>query len=323
MKKLSPFILKASRKGWKTFFKEGFPTTIMPFKKKPWRSRSSLARRRILLVLTGAIVTALLLSATIRILSKPKILSPSSKSSQVTKPQRQTEKPLPPRQPYPKPSYRMAIIIDDIGYNLATLDKFLKLNANLTFSVLPDAPYARESAERIVKAGRELMVHLPMEPLGDEPGYLSNKSLLTTMSDEEIKKTLLEFLEILPQAKGVNNHMGSKFTTDEHAMKITLEVIKSRGLFFIDSRTNSHSVAFNVAKSLGLRTAISNGFLDNFRSKEKIEEHLDALALNAITGGKALGIGHPYTITLEVLAQKLPLLKQKGIELVAVSRLLE
>lgn len=295
----------------------------MPSNKKQRRSRSSLARRRILLVLTGAIVTALLLSATIRILSKSRIPPSSSKFPQLTKPQRQPDRPLPARAPHSKPSYRMAIIIDDIGYNLATLDKFLKLNANLTFSVLPDAPYAKESAERIVKAERELMAHLPMEPLGDEPGYLSNKSLLTTMSDEEIKKTLLEFLEILPKAKGVNNHMGSKFTTDEHAMKITLEVIKSRGLFFIDSRTNPHSLAFNLAKSLGLRTAISNGFLDNFRSKEEIEKHFEALILTAISDSKAIGIGHPYTVTLEVLSQKLPLLKQKGIELVTVSRLLE
>lgn len=292
----------------------------MPSSKNRGRHRSASARRSILLVFLGAVLTAFLLFMFIKILSKP-TKRPTTKSvPQTTKPQRQPAKPI---RSFPQTTYRMAVIIDDIGYNLTTLERFLKLNKNLTFSVLPDAPYAKESAERIVKSGCELMLHLPMEPLGEEQGYFSTNTLLTSMSDEEIKKTLTEFLDILPNVKGVNNHMGSKFTTDERALRVVLGVIKSRGLFFVDSRTNPNSIAFKLAESLGLRTSASNGFLDNFRSKEKIEEHLDRLMLTAITGGKALGIGHPYTITLEVLAQRLPLLREKDIELVPVSMLVE
>lgn len=305
------------------FHIKGAPKITMPSNKKRGRRRATSARRSIFLVLIGAVASAFLLSATIRILSKPPPRSTEKSVPQSAKPQHRTEKPQFQRPSSSEPAYRMAIIIDDIGYNLTTLDRFLKLNANLTFSVLPDAPYAKESAERIVKAGHELILHLPMEPLGEEPGYLSDKTLLTSMSDEQIRKTLLEFLDILPAVRGVNNHMGSKFTTNERAMKAVLEVIKSRGLFFVDSRTNPNSVAFRLAESSGLKAFASNGFLDNFRSKEKIEEHFDALMLTAITGGRALGIGHPYTITLEVLVQRLPLLPQKGIELVPVSKLME
>ncbi len=144
---------------------------------------------------------------------------------------------------------RLAIVIDDVGYNLSGLKAFLALPYPLAFSVLPDLPHSREAGRLIAAAGKELLVHLPMEPSsGSNPGP---GAVLTAQSDEEIQGLSSQSLERLPQAVGLNNHMGSRATADRRVMGVVLGFLRGRGLFFLDSRTTADTVRPGAGRAIG------------------------------------------------------------------------
>jgi polysaccharide deacetylase 2 family uncharacterized protein YibQ len=184
----------------------------------------------------------------------------------------------------------MAVIVDDAGYDLAELEPFLELPIPLAVAVLPNLPHSREAALRVKQAGKELLLHLPMEPEGGEnpgPG-----ALLTGDSQAEIERLLESALQSVPGATGVNNHMGSKATADEALMTTVLRALERKGLFFVDSRTTANTVGARVAERVGVPFVERDVFIDASHSDAEIAEAFASGTALAAKKGTAVLIGH-------------------------------
>jgi polysaccharide deacetylase 2 family uncharacterized protein YibQ len=217
---------------------------------------------------------------------------------------------------------KIAIIIDDLGYDSDIAFSFMKLDLLLSFSVLPSAPFTGVVVREANKEGRELILHLPMEPkkypsLKPGPG-----ALLLSMDEEEIRRILDQDLKEIPEARGVSNHMGSSFTEDHDKMLIVLNELKKRNLYFIDSRTSCNTVGFSLAKKIGLLAAKRSVFLDNDPGPRAIRMQMERLLNMAKHTGAAIGIGHPYKETLKILKEYCSILTSEY-RLVRVSELVK
>lgn len=250
--------------------------------------------------------------------------APSEKAPEVPEPSRQppvfevypkTEAPPPPP-PAPKPPLddlpKVAIIIDDLGYDQGMARKFLRLDANLTASILPHSPFADEVCEMVRRQGGEAMLHLPMEP--DEYPSVSpgSDALLKDMAPDALIAQLERNLDALPEAKGVNNHMGSRLTRESAQMRQVFSVLKRRGLYFVDSRTTPDTVGRSTARLFKVPFAERDVFIDHYLEKNFIRGQIKKLIKRAARHGQAVGIGHPHPSTYEVLKQMLPELKKKA-----------
>jgi polysaccharide deacetylase 2 family uncharacterized protein YibQ len=215
----------------------------------------------------------------------------------------------------------VAIVIDDLGYQRQTTQDFIALNIPLTLSFLPQAPHSREMARYAIEEGKEILLHLPMEPKGFPKSDPGPSALLTTMTDEEIRQILERDLVEFPKVRGINNHMGSLFTEDREKMVIVLKIIRQKNLYFFDSRTSPDSVALSVAAQLGVRAIGRDIFLDNVSKEEAIRLQLEKLIHLAQNRGMAVGCAHPHPQTLRVLKEAIPELRDK-VHLVPLSGLL-
>jgi hypothetical protein len=234
------------------------------------------------------------------------------------------DKPDAPRQAAPAPQKfkaRVAIIIDDLGTDTAALQDILKLDAPVSIAVLPGVIKSEESALMAGKAGRDVLLHLPMQPKGENVTGLGPGALLAGMDRKTIAATIRKDLSSVPGAVGVNNHMGSYLTEDGEAMAAVMGVLKKDRLFFIDSMTSADSVAIDIASEHGVPTASRNVFLDDSSDQAEIKFQFDRMVRLALKNGTAIAIGHPRPDTIEVLRQELPGLREKGIEVVKVSKL--
>jgi polysaccharide deacetylase 2 family uncharacterized protein YibQ len=213
----------------------------------------------------------------------------------------------PPSSAQPEWKGRMAIIIDDAGYDLAELEPFLELRIPLAVAVLPNLPHSGEAARRVKQAGKELLLHLPMEPEGGEdpgPG-----ALLTGESPAEIQRLLEAALETVPGASGVNNHMGSKATAD---------------VFFVDSRTTAATVGARVAAELGVPFLERDVFIDASHSDGEIAEAFASGIALAARQGTAILIGHVQNPgVLAILRGSDGALREAGVKLSALSDIFE
>lgn len=277
------------------------------------RRRSSLNRRRVFIILLGLAVLALF-ARSARVIFKPpqRNIHKRSASSVPTKG---------PKTASAKKNTRIAIIIDDIGYNLKLLDKLLAIEGELTYSVLPDTPYAAEAARRIKAAGHEVMLHLPMEPQNVDRWVPTPDTLLTSMDEKKIREIVEKHLKAVPGAVGVNNHMGSWFTEDESGMAILFGILKGKGLFFVDSRTTPNTVGCSKAAEIGLDCRQSDLFLDGKILDYYVAKQWDLLIQKSRANGRAIAIGHPHAVTIETLAREIPKLGQQGLTLVPASRI--
>ncbi len=218
---------------------------------------------------------------------------------------------------------RIALIIDDIGYSVPRAQAFLALNMPMTFSILPQLPYSNRLAEEITGKGHEVMLHQPMEPYGNEihpgPG-----AVYISYGNRKIEETIEQNLSQIPQATGVNNHMGSRFTSCSSKVAQALKIIKKKDLFFVDSLTSRHSQAYQMARRLNMRTAPRNVFLDHTPDIQAVRRQLIHLKQHALKHGAAIGIGHPHLSTLTALRNFKQELDEKGpwVELVSISNLL-
>jgi hypothetical protein len=210
---------------------------------------------------------------------------------------------------------KVAIIVDDGGYDGNIASKLLALNSGLTLAILPNTPLAADTARRASELGFCVMLHMPME-IANMPGQIT-----TRMTREQILERTNHALAQLPEAVGVNNHMGSVFTADAAAMTTFLECIKDKPLFFIDSRTTSRSKAYETAKKIGIPTACRDVFLDHRNDPNYIIAQFNHLMAVAKEQGRAIGICHFRPNTVQVLAQMLPQLERNGIKLVHASEL--
>ncbi len=217
---------------------------------------------------------------------------------------------------------RAAIVMDDLGRDLGSARVLLSLHAPLTFSVMPGQRDSRQLAEAAHRAGVEVMLHLPMQPIDDSAPDISPHELRVGMSDREVERLVLHDLATVPDAAGVNNHMGSRATADGKLMAEVMSVLAKRRLYFIDSRTSPDSVALAAARRAGLRAFYRSVFLDDVRTVRYTLGQLRLLSRLAQERGAVLAIGHPYPSTLAALRLFLPELYREDVQLVPVSQLL-
>jgi uncharacterized protein len=233
-------------------------------------------------------------------------------------------KPTPPTIPSPPAPFpalpKVVIVIDDLGYHKQLGVEFIELEAPITFSFLPQAPYAKEMAVLAYQKGKETLIHLPMEPKTYPEADPGPGTLLVGMSSEEVQTILIKDLAEFPYVKGANNHMGSRFTENPEKMGLVLAVLKRRGLFFLDSITTPQSVVPAVASELGVKYIHRDLFLDNVVEKEAIRLQLHKVVEQARARGSAIVCGHPYPLTLQTLKEELPRL-QKEVQLVTLAQL--
>lgn len=216
---------------------------------------------------------------------------------------------------------KVAIIIDDLGYNMDIAEKLLQLDVPISFSILPKLRYSKLIAIRANELNYDVLLHLPMEPNNYPSKNPGPEALVSGMNPQEMEEQLLKNLDAIPYLRGINNHMGSKLTEDEEIMHLIMEKIKFRDLFFLDSRTSPRTVAYKVAKEYGVKAAERNIFLDNENDIEIIGQQIIKLGEIAMKNGSAIGIGHPYQNTLLALQQIIPKLKENGIKITPISQL--
>ncbi len=235
--------------------------------------------------------------------------------------------PPSPASPEPGPALpsgrgaRVALVIDDLGRSVEEVDRLASLPVPVTFSVLP-FEHSTESVVRAIRQrGGELLCHLPMEPAsGANPGP---GALNAAMSDRELSRATAVALDAVGGAVGANHHMGSRMSTDERSMKVVMEVLRRRGLFYLDSRTSAESVGYRVGRDLGVPSLERQVFLDPDRDPEAIRAQFRRLLGLAAERGAAVAIGHPYPETVEILRQELPPALAAGFEFVELSALVE
>nr|MBL0716302.1 divergent polysaccharide deacetylase family protein [Desulfobacterales bacterium] len=222
----------------------------------------------------------------------------------------------------PPPPPRIALIIDDIGSSRRVARQFMDISANLTFAVLPHLPFSNSLSHEIHALGCEILLHQPMEPfdhhLNPGPG-----AAFVGDSMQRIADMLGRNFQAVPYAIGVNNHMGSRFTSYRREIHFTLELIKRRGLFFVDSRTSHRSCAYVTARRINMNTGRRDTFLDNTRHPNTIIDQLYQLIDRALSTGSAIGIGDPYPETALALHQFCSEIQGTGVEIVPVSAVLD
>jgi hypothetical protein len=219
------------------------------------------------------------------------------------------------------PQPLISIIVDDIGYSTSRARDFLRLNIPITFSVLPRLTNSHNLAVEIDDKGHEIMLHQPMEPYNShlDPGP---GALYVGYESEKITGIVEKNISNIPFATGVNNHMGSRFTSCGKEISETLRVIGDKNLFFIDSLTSGRSVAYKTAKKLQMPAACRNIFLDNRLEEKYILRQLHKLQIHAKLYGHAIGIGHPFPETARAIRQFISNSKHSGSSFVHVSQIL-
>jgi uncharacterized protein len=214
---------------------------------------------------------------------------------------------------------RLAIVIDDLGNGRAQADSLFRLSYPLTLSVLPHLSNSVEIAEEAHRRGYQILLHLPMASTGgekDEPIELHSG-----MDSSAVAQTFAAMLDTVPYAVGVNNHEGSRGTSDPTLMSELMPLLRERKLFFVDSRTTAATVAEIAAHSAGVPATSRNVFLDDEQSPAAIRKQFALAVRDAREKGSALAIGHPHPETLQVLSEMLPEIKHEGVTLVFASDL--
>jgi len=218
-------------------------------------------------------------------------------------------------------SPRIALIIDDIGFNLRRVELFLNIDIPITFSILPRVCGSAASARAIHDCGHEIMLHQPMEPFDSrvDPGP---GAIFVDDAPQRVQDVVAENIAALPHVVGVNNHMGSRYTQLPQKMDQALDVIRSSKLFFVDSLTTGRSTAFARARQMGLGAMRRDLFLDTQRDADSVLGQMNRLAAIAGKTGSAIGIGHPHPETMEGVHRFLDSPESGAVEFVHISRML-
>lgn len=221
----------------------------------------------------------------------------------------------------PRPVTRIAIVIDDLGHHQDHF-AFADLELPVTLAIMPFTPKAEALAERASEHGHEVMIHMPMQPEHHDRQQQGELDRFDTKA--QFIATLSAAFSRLPQARGLNNHQGSRLTAEQQPMQWLMQELAARQLYFLDSRTTTATVAEALAIEAGLSSARRHVFLDNEPTPEAILAEWQRLISLAEQQGFAVAIGHPYPATLEFLQKQLPALAaQESVELVYLSELLQ
>ena len=216
----------------------------------------------------------------------------------------------------------LVFVIDDAGNNLRELEPFLRIPFPLTIAVLPGLPYSAEAAKRIRAAGKEVILHQPMEALGAQnpgPG-----AIYSGMSADEMRTILMQNIAEVGPVAGINNHQGSKITMDIKAMETILAFCNERGLYFLDSRTTADTAAPAAAQRLGMKITQRDVFIDNEQDRDSMQSYITAGLARAKKNGSAVMIGHTWSPELApLLAQQFPILTSHGYTLKTASYIIK
>lgn len=216
---------------------------------------------------------------------------------------------------------KIAIVIDDWGYNQNNLALLKQIKQRMTLAILPNLPYSARISQEARALGQEVILHFPMEP--QEKSHLEQNTIMTGMDESTIRQILALDLDSVNPAKGISNHMGSSAIRDMQTMSVIFAELKKRGLYFLDSYVTSESVAAGLADTMKVSYARRNVFLDNKEDAEYIKNQVNQLKTKARLYGKAIGIGHDRRLTLQVLKELLPQLEKEGYRFVFVSELVK
>lgn len=220
---------------------------------------------------------------------------------------------------------KLAVIIDDFGYNGAGTAETLALDIPFTAAVLPFSSHTAENAAQAKAAGKEVIIHMPMESLTGKPEWVGDGAVCRGMSAAEVRQCMEAAYSAVPQAAGVNNHMGSAVMEDANTLGCVLDVVREKGGVFVDSVTTAESKCGTLAGEKGVKLLERDVFLDSTTEKSVVEERLREAAEIAKAKGSAVAIGHVGpeggVLTARVLAEMAPELEKEGIRFVTVSEL--
>lgn len=210
----------------------------------------------------------------------------------------------------------MSIIIDDLGQSPERDSRTLALPGPVTMAIMPDTSHATDFARQAHKAGKTVILHMPMDPATGPYAWHPGLPI------EELARRLDSALLKVPYAAGLNNHMGSRMTAQREPMAWLMGELQRRHLFFVDSRTSAATVAAAEAQRIGLAHVSRDVFLDDVRTTEAITQQFQQAIATARKQGSAVLIGHPYPQTLEVLERELPRLKGQGVILIKLRQMI-
>jgi len=213
---------------------------------------------------------------------------------------------------------KIAIVMDDLGSSYEDALPLAQIPAAIAFSILPFQTYSADILRLAEFYHKQPLLHMPMQPVDYPATNPGKNALLISMTQEQIKASVQSALQSLPGVIGVNNHMGSLFTTRPELMRPVLEQIYQQGLFFLDSRTSKDDISYTLAREMGVKACERGLFLDNLRDEDAIARKLVELCENARNGKSGIAIAHPYPETINVLAEKLVRLSQMGCEVVSI-----
>lgn len=229
--------------------------------------------------------------------------------------------PPPKKTVPPKKKGTLLFVFDDAGYNLVQLERFLQLPFPCTIAVLPGLQYSAEAAKRIRNAGKELILHQPMQALNlnMDPGPGAIKQ---GMTPEQIRSIMKRNLDEVWPVVGFNNHEGSLITADRNSMQVVLEIARERDIYFLDSRTNAETVAPALAREMNMTIWERSVFLDNSQDRLEIIESVRNGVHIAEKKGMAIMIGHIWSNDLaDILVEMYPDLAAQGYSLSTIAKI--
>jgi polysaccharide deacetylase 2 family uncharacterized protein YibQ len=216
----------------------------------------------------------------------------------------------------------VALVIDDMGYNKKNLEDIKDIGVPVTLAVLPNTPYSRAVCSFADNNRLEVILHMPMEPENEEEN-VEKYTIGTRMDPEEVRAAIDKAFRTVPSAKGMNNHMGSKATKDKGLMTVVMAELGKRDMFFLDSRTCQETACMDAARGAGIPFAGRDIFIDNRQDSQYIREQLKKAEKIARQHGEAVAIGHDRGLTVQVLKEAVPEMKENGLRFVFLSEVVK
>ncbi|MGB9866369.1 MAG: divergent polysaccharide deacetylase family protein [Bacillota bacterium] len=220
----------------------------------------------------------------------------------------------------------LAIVLDDLGWGVSGTREALGLPPEVSLAVLPHGPKSTQEAREAVTLGHEVLLHLPMEPLGSLPATGSGDKYFVTvdMPEERIEQLVEEYARLVPGAIAINNHMGSRASTDDRVVRAVVRAASRLGLGVLDSKTIAGSKLFSVALQAGLKAGQNELFIDNLKERDHVRGKLFQAARIALKKQRpVIVIGHVHPVTVKAIAETWLELKQMGVDLVKLSQALD
>lgn len=220
--------------------------------------------------------------------------------------------------------FLIAIVIDDFGYGAKGTEEMLKLPIPITAAVIPFLERSKYDADLAVKSGKEVIIHMPMEA-NTSNHCLGKNPILISLSNDEIRKRVDDAFKEINVAKGMNNHMGSRATSDERVMSNVLDIVKEKGVFYLDSKTSQKSKVEKLCKEKSIPYYTRDVFLDHINTQANVEKELEKAYDIAKKKGKCIVIGHVGAqggnTTINGIKNKIGKLQEKGVKFVFLSQI--